>query len=112
MAEQTGSPKPKEKNTGLAIVAYIIFFIPLLTEAKKDPFVIYHVKQGLALLISWVIVMILNMALWRIPFFGWNLGWLLQIGLLILLIIGILNAANGEKKPLPIIGQLGEKFKF
>jgi len=24
----------KQKNTGMAIVAYIIFFIPLLTEAK------------------------------------------------------------------------------
>lgn len=46
----------KGKNIGMAIVAYIIFFIPLLTEAKKDPFVKYHVKQGLVLFIAWIIV--------------------------------------------------------
>ena len=25
----------KEKNTGMAILAYILFFIPLLTDSKK-----------------------------------------------------------------------------
>jgi len=32
--EQSSKSSAKEKNTGMAIVAYIIFFIPLLTEAK------------------------------------------------------------------------------
>jgi len=41
-----------KKNTGMAVVAYFIFFLPLLTEAKKDPFVKYHVRQGLGLLIA------------------------------------------------------------
>ncbi|MBP6855591.1 MAG: hypothetical protein KBC26_01280 [Candidatus Pacebacteria bacterium] len=33
-----------KKNIAMAIVAYILFFIPLLTDAKNDPFVKYHVK--------------------------------------------------------------------
>ena len=53
--KQIQSPKEEkkeEKNAGMAIVAYLLFFIPLLTEARKDPFVRYHVKQGLVLFIS------------------------------------------------------------
>ncbi|HOE15288.1 MAG TPA: hypothetical protein PLH82_01145 [Candidatus Paceibacterota bacterium] len=46
----------KEKNTGMAILAYILFFIPLLTDSKKDPFVKYHVKQGLVLFIGGILI--------------------------------------------------------
>jgi uncharacterized membrane protein len=98
----------KEKNIGMAIVAYILFFIPLLTEAKNDPFVKYHVKQGLILFISWIIAVVISM----VPILGWLLAPLLSLIILIFLIIGIINAAKGEEKQLPIIGQYAEKFKF
>jgi len=98
----------KEKNIGMAIVAYILFFIPLLTEAKKDPFVKYHVKQGLVLFIAWIITIIVG----YFPVIGWFLAPLMSLALLILLIIGILSAAKGEQKELPIIGQYAEKFKI
>lgn len=103
--ETTHSSK---KNTGMAIVAYIIFFIPLLTEAKNDPFVKYHVKQGLILFIGYVIEMFVG----TIPFFGWIITPLLGVILFILFIIGIINAINGKEKPLPVIGKFAENFKF
>lgn len=102
----------KGKNTGMAVVAYIVFFIPLLTEAKKDPFVKYHVKQGLSLFIAAIVVWIVSYVLIYIPIIGLMLSWLLSLFLFILWIIGIMNAVKGEKKPLPIIGEFGEKFKF
>ena len=44
------SPIGGKKNTTMAVIAYIIFFVPLLTgDAQKDAFVKYHVKQGLVL---------------------------------------------------------------
>lgn len=106
---QPQTPSLKEKNTGMAIVAYILFFIPLLTEAKKDPFVKYHVKQGLLVFIGWIVVNIIG---WILP---WFLGWintLLYLAVLLLMVIGIINAAKGEQKPLPVIGKFGEQFKF
>ena len=48
--------KGEKKNIGMAIVAYILFFVPLLTDDKNDPFVRYHVRQGLAFLIAAIIV--------------------------------------------------------
>jgi len=99
----------KGKNTGMAILSYIIFFIPLLTDAKKDPFVKYHVKQGLLLFIGWIIIYIISMILpWR---FGMIIT-LLNICLFVLMIVGIISASKGEQKPLPIIGKFGEQFKF
>lgn len=109
MAEE--EKKSGGKNTGMAIVAYIIFFVPLLVEgAKNDPFVKYHVKQGLALLLLSVAVSILGSI---IPFIGWFI--ILPVGsifVLVLLIMGIVNAVNGVEKPLPVIGSIGENFKF
>ncbi len=112
--QQTETPtsSPKEKNTGMAIIAYIIFFIPLLTDAKKDPFVKFHVKQGLIIFIGWFVIGIIGYILSFIPFVGWMISRLLNVLLFVLMIVGIMNAAKGERKPLPIIGKFAEKFKF
>jgi len=106
MDEKTPKKETK-KNTGMAIVAYILFFIPLLTDAKNDPFVKYHIKQGFVLFIAGLITMVIS---WM-PIIHW-FSWLLNIGLLVLFIIGVLNVVNGKEKPLPLIGQFADKFKF
>jgi uncharacterized membrane protein len=97
-----------QKNTGMAVLAYIIFFIPLLTDAKNDPFVKYHVKQGLVLFIGWIVEMFVGV----IPFAGWIIAPLLGVFLLVLFIIGIVNAVNCKEKPLPVVGSFAENFKF
>ncbi|WP_404452235.1 hypothetical protein LG329_18035 [Virgibacillus necropolis] len=91
-----------KENKGMAILAYIIFFIPLLA-AKDSKFAMYHANQGLLLFLSWLVVSIVGTI---IPVIGWLL--ILPLGslfLIVLLILGIINAANGTKKPLPIIGK-------
>ena len=95
-----------EKNKAMAIIGYIIpilFFIPLLSEeSKKSPFAKFHANQQLMLLIAAIIV---NVVGGIIPIIGWFI--LLPIGsiiLIILAIMGIINAAKGAIKKLPIIG--------
>ena len=104
---QPPPPQQKEKNIGMAIVAYILFFIPLLTDAKNDPFVKYHVKQGLLVFIGAVLISIVS---WM-PFIYW-IAWILNIAVFVFFIIGVINAASGKEKPLPLIGHLAENFKF
>lgn len=90
-----------EKNKVYAILAYIIFFIPLLA-ARESKFAMYHANQGLILLLS---AIILNFVGTIIPFLGWFI--IIPLGNLlvfVLAILGIINAANGTKKPLPLIG--------
>lgn len=97
-----------EKNVGMAVVAYILFFVPLLTDAKDDPFVKYHVKQGLVLFIA---AMIANATSWMfIPLMFFM--WIFHVAIIVLAILGILNAVHGKKEPLPFIGQFAEHFAF
>jgi uncharacterized membrane protein len=94
-----------EKNKAMGIVGYIIpilFFIPLVTDAKNSPFAKFHANQQLNLLISWVVV---NVVGGIIPIIGWFI--LLPLGtifLIVVAIMGIINAAKGEMKELPLIG--------
>ena len=112
--EQQADPKDAEQNKMMAILAYIIFFIPLLTgDHKKSPFVLFHTNQGTVLAISAIVYTIAYTILSAILAFIPILGWLVIILLglfgfvfLIFLIIGIINAASGKMKPLPLIGKL------
>ena len=95
----------------MAVIAYILFFVPLLTgDAKKDSFVKYHVKQGLVLFLLAVLIQVVGMI---IPFYFWyTINQLLGLCVLVLLILGIVNVVNGKEVPLPVIGKFADVFKF
>jgi len=101
--------KGSGKNVGMAALAYVIFFIPLLTEAKNDPFVKFHVKQGLVLFICSVLVWFVARV---IPILGWAISPILNLFILVFIIIGIMNALNGTEKQLPFVGSFADNFKF
>ena len=103
----TVTQPPAGKNTIMAFVAYILFFIPLLTDSKNDPFVKFHVKQSLGLLILWVATVVVD----RLPFV-WVAAPFLQIAVFILWIIGIVYALQGKQQPVPLVGQFSEKLNF
>ena len=109
-------PQPSPPTSGgnnqhktVAILGYILpflFFIPLLSdEAKNNKFAKYHANQQLNLLLWWVIGNILASVLMFIMI-GVLLYPIIYIGGVILLILGVINASNGENKPLPLIGKI------
>lgn len=90
-----------EKNKLMAVLAYILFLIPLLA-AKESKFAMYHANQGLVLFLALVAVNIVGAI---IPIIGWLL--IAPVGnviLLVLAVVGIVHAVKGESKPLPLIG--------
>lgn len=99
-----GDASDVEQNKVMAIVGYIIpilFFVPMLSE-KKSPFGMYHANQQLSLLIAAIIVQIVGTV---IPILGWFI--ILPLGMIavvVFAILGVINAAKGEMKPLPMIG--------
>lgn len=95
-----------EKNKGMAIVAWFIFFVPLLTEAKDSKFVRFHVNQSLIYVIASVAVTVLGFILSVVTLgFGAILMPFVWIGLIVFWIIGLMSAINGEMKRLPLIGK-------
>ncbi|HBY10412.1 hypothetical protein A2473_00690 [candidate division WWE3 bacterium RIFOXYC2_FULL_42_13] len=90
----------------MAIVAYFIFFLPLLTEYKDNDFVKYHVKQAIMILLVGVGIGVIS----SIPIIGWIVGMLAWMALVVLWVMGILNAASEKKQPLPLIGKYAEEL--
>ncbi|MDR0293680.1 MAG: zinc-ribbon domain-containing protein [Oscillospiraceae bacterium] len=115
-----GVSQDAQENKGMAIISYILFFVPLLTGAHKtSPFVKYHANQGTALFLvaaAYSVASGILRAVIRVPVTIWGLVvyttptwlstilWLISIPILILCVLGIINAVNGRTKPLPVIG--------
>ena len=93
----------------MGILAYIgiLVLIPLLA-APKSKFARYHSNQGLILLIIELISVVVFSLLGLIPYVGIVfsiVGWLVDLLCFVLLILGIVNAAQGKAKALPLIGK-------
>lgn len=103
-----------EGNKLMAVLSYIgiLVLVPILA-AKDSPFAKYHAAQGLNLLIvdvAWCIVsgiVSLIFGLIGVTFLSalWTIvTWLVGIALFLMMVIGIINAAQGRAKELPLIG--------
>lgn len=92
-----------EKNKIMAVLAYVIFLIPLLA-AKESEFARFHTNQGLVLFIGAILSSVISV----IPLIGWIIAPIAGIAITILAVIGIINAIGGKAKELPVIG----KFKI
>ena len=110
---QAAAPNQAQTKKGMAILAYfgILVLIPLLT-AKQDPFARYHTNQGLVLFLVSVISSVLSNVLTTLLIDISSTAVLIISGIFGILalvwfvfsIIGIVHAAKGQTKPLPLIG--------
>lgn len=84
-----------------------LVLIPLIV-AQDNSFAKYHAKQGLVLLIIEVIISILQSTLWQF----WMLYQIANLGVFILVVIGIINALKGRQEELPLVGHFAKHFSF
>ncbi|MDR2565719.1 MAG: hypothetical protein LBC97_06605 [Bifidobacteriaceae bacterium] len=109
-----------QQNKVMAILAYfnILVLIPIFA-AKESRFARYHANQGLVLfllevaysVVYGVVNAILLTTVLTTGSFGLAsivnlLFGLVALGIFVLFIIGLINAAKGEFKPLPVIGNI------
>lgn len=103
-------------NKAMGVLSYlgILVLIPLLAGDKSSEYVRFHTNQGLVLFLVSIAVDILD-GRWFWGFHDWfdlgvlNLSWALDILSLILfvfMIMGIVYACRGERRKLPVIGQI------
>lgn len=116
-SETTGTSAPQNaqagmdaanKNMLMGILSYIgpLIIIPYIV-AKDDPFVKFHIKQGLVLFVIEAAVWVLSMVL------AWQLAILINLVNLVtivLSIIGIVNVVQGKEKELPFVGTFSRYF--
>ncbi len=94
-----------EQNKVMALLSYLglLFLVPLLA-AKDSKFARFHANQGLVLFLAEIVLGVVNV----IPVLGCIVSGIGSIAVLVLAILGIINAAQGKAKELPVIG----KFKL
>ncbi len=100
-------PRDISENKAMAIFAYLswLILIPIFA-APKSRFARFHVNQALPLV---VVSFILSLLGGILTFLLWPIGilcWLADIAVCVLIILGIINAAQGRAKELPITGHL------
>lgn len=99
-------------NKAMAILAYLSWLVVIpLFAAKESKFARFHCNQGIVLAVAEIIAVIVLSILDGLPLIGWIFsiaGSLLGLVCFLFAILGIINAANGKAKELPIIG----KFKI
>lgn len=101
-------PQTIQEGKTMAVVSYItvigLLIAYLVNSGKRNTFTSFHIGQS-------VRVVLLGLANYVLSFLlPASLGFiisLISIGVLVLAILGIVNAANGKAVPLPVIGNLG-----
>lgn len=96
------------ETTIMASLSYLgpFVLIPFLTK-RNNPFIVFHVKQGLVLFALEVAIVILNMMTFYILT---PITLLLNVGLIILSVIGILNVLKMKMTEIPLVGKFGKKI--
>jgi uncharacterized membrane protein len=111
MENPTHASNPKDiyENKLIAAIGYlgILCLVPLLLK-KDSPYAQFHGKQGLVILIAWLLLWVGNI----VPLLGqivWAVG---SVILVILIIMGIIHALNGEYWEVPVLGKYAKQIKL
>jgi len=106
------------KNVGiisyLTIIGWLIAYFGM-HQSNKTELGSYQLRQTLLLhivsfLVSWVLGMIFAAIFFSSGFTGgwftmYGLNWIIRLIFIVLWLIGFIGAINGEKKPIPLIGE-------
>jgi uncharacterized membrane protein len=113
-ATETPAPAAAGEDKTVAIVSYItlIGFIAaiIIHSNKKTKLGAFHLRQVLGFFLTWVAVVICQFILLLIPILGWLAILALYVSLLVLWIMGLIAAINGQMKPMPVVGPLYQKW--
>ncbi len=117
MSEPSVPPPPaagSNDKTLMLVLAYLfpLSLIPLLTE-KEDRNVQWHAKHGIVLGVAWAIIWVVYMIVLQIPFVGCLslvLAPIIGLGAMIVTIMAIVKAVNGQRFLIPGLSDYADKF--
>ena len=97
----------------ITIIGWIVAYVNHSNAVVKAPLATFHLRQSFGLMVLYFGVWILNfMLVFVAPIVG-TIFWLFYLVLLVFWIIGLVNAINGQEKPLPFFGlQFQQWFNF
>lgn len=114
---------PKRHLAFIAYLVPVLGWLYVLLFEKKDGFAVYHAKQAMMLTITAVVTpLIWAVAAWIlvwIPFLGgvlaaslFTLVILAYLSLVVIWVVGMVNALQTKEKPLPVVGGWAERISI
>lgn len=110
MPEDTPAPTAGKSDDNLiAAISYLwILSIIILLVKKDSDYVRFHAKQGVVLfgfsvalsILGFIIVLLLPII------------WLLDLVIFVAVIVGFIQAIQGKRYKMPVVGDLAEKINF
>jgi len=108
------SSTPAAEDRTVAILTYITiigFIIAIVIHSgKKTALGAFHLRQGLGLLVSAIVLAMAGWLLIFIPILGWLAIWVAWFLMFIMWLMGLIAAASGQQKPAPILGDHYQKW--
>lgn len=93
----------------ITIVGWIVAIVMHNNSPVKSKFAAFHLRQGLGLtLCAFSIIAAAVIVGFILPFLFFLIP-LLQVGVIVLVILQIIQAANGKKQGIPVLGDFIEK---
>lgn len=109
-------PKKSQNRTIMLILSYlgILALIPLLVETE-DSEIQWHAKHGIILMVGWIVLGVVLMIVSTIPAVGWifgcALGPILWLAILVIHLVCIIKAINGQQFRLPVVSDFADQWK-
>ena len=99
-------PQDIENNKVFAALAYlgVLVLVPILA-AKDSKYAMYHANQGLILFIAQIVLSVIVSIIISISSILGFISGIFNLIVLVVQIIGLVNAIQGRAKELPIVGK-------
>lgn len=105
---------PVTEDKTVAILAYLTligFVVAVVMHgSKKTKLGSYHLRQALGLFITGIALWVVNIILAFIPIIGWLMALCIVLGVFVLWLMGLISAASGQMKPVPVLGEHYQKW--
>lgn len=107
-------PVTVNEDRTVAIVSYLTFvglIVAIVIHGnKKTALGAYHLRQSLGLTICAIVLWVVATVLAFIPIIGWIIMLVAWLGLFALWLMGLISAASGQMKPVPVLGEHFQKW--
>lgn len=107
-------PPATTEDKTVAIIAYLTligFIVAIVMHSnKKTKLGAYHLRQVLGFFLTGMAVGFCAIPVALIPILGMLALLAVWLGMLVLWVLGLISAINGQMKPMPVVGPLYQKW--